>query len=96
MSLLAGGVGRGGVHASPHLLLFVCVGTGWGCFVLRGAHGVRDLAVAWVAVLRERVVGVAIFLTCGAGVVRVFLSCPVFVSLFVVGVCLLWLVFMLA
>jgi hypothetical protein len=57
---------------------------------------VRDLAVAWVAVLRERVVGVAIFLTCGAGVVRVFLSCPVFVSLFVVGVCLLWLVFMLA
>lgn len=47
-----------------------------------------------VAVLRERVVGVAIFLTCGAGVVRVFLSYPVFVSLFVVGVCLLWLVFM--
>lgn len=33
--------------------------------------------------------GVAIFLTCGAGVVRVFLSCPVFVSLFVVGVCLI-------
>lgn len=58
--------------------------------------GARDLAVAWVAVLRERVVGVAIFLTCGAGVVRVFLFCPVFVSLFVVGVCLLWLVFMLA
>lgn len=54
------------------------------------------MVVAWVAVLRERVVGVAIFLTCGAGVVRVFLSCPVFVSLFVVGVCLLWLVFMLA
>ena len=51
--------------------------------------GARALAVAGVAVLRERVVGVAIFLTCGAGVVRVFLSCPVFVSLFVVGVCLI-------
>ena len=47
-----------------------------------------------VAVLHERVVGVAIFLTRGAGVVRLSLSCPVFVSLFVVGVCLLWLVFM--
>ena len=88
-TLLAGGARRVGVHASPRLLLFVCVGAGWGCFVLRGAHGVRDLAVAWVTVLRERVVGVAIFLTCGAGVVRVFLSYPVFVSLFVVRVCLI-------
>lgn len=60
---------RGGA-ASPSC------GAGGACFGARSGGGVVPCG---------RVVGVAIFLTRGAGVVRVFLSCPVFVSLFVVG-----------
>ena len=33
-TLLAGGVGCGGVHASPHLLPFVCVSVALGALVL--------------------------------------------------------------